>query len=349
MRESSCASVASSTGSPFHTIRSLISSRCGLVYTPTDRPDASSRADVMRATDVLPFVPVRWISGYDSCGDPSSSTSASMRSSVGAVARRSAPGGSPVDSRLTWASSQARAAPMSKSGRVFGEVDLDRELVGFEELDRGDATGILHVPDRRFQGVESFRRIAHDRELNLGAQRLLSCRLGLANLAQDVSGDAVREAIGSADLAAQRLGVRPRGPVNGVFLPPRPHLFGHERQVRCEQSKQCRKRELERATSRQGADVVAGAIGTLLHELDVIVAEAPEELLGPLQSARVVVSLERAARVLDQVYKRSEHRPVEFGRGRSARDRGVTADAERELRRVQDLDRESPADLDLAL
>src|SRR5260370_32827401 len=102
----------------------------------------------MGAAGVLPFVPVRWISGYDSCGDPSSSTSTSMRSSVGAVARRSAPGGSPVDSRLTWASSQARAAPVFKSGHVFGEVDLDRELVGFEELDRRDATGMLHVGER---------------------------------------------------------------------------------------------------------------------------------------------------------------------------------------------------------
>jgi hypothetical protein len=82
-------------------MRSLTSSRCGLVYVPTDRPDASSSAEVMRATDVLPFVPVRWISAYDSCGDPSRSTSALMRSSVGAVARRSAPAGSPVDSRLT--------------------------------------------------------------------------------------------------------------------------------------------------------------------------------------------------------------------------------------------------------
>src|SRR5919198_3820258 len=140
MREISSASVASSTGSPFHTMRSFTSSRCGLVYVPTDRPDASRSAEIMRATDVLPFVPVRWITGYDSCGDPSSRISSSMRTSVGAVARRSAPGGSPVDSRLTWASSQARAAPMSKSGRVFGEGDRDRELVGLQELE------VLHPP-----------------------------------------------------------------------------------------------------------------------------------------------------------------------------------------------------------
>src|SRR5206468_4622193 len=126
-------------------MRSLISSRCGLVYTPTDSPDASRSADVMRATEVLPFVPVRWISGYDSCGEPSSWTSASMRSSVGAVARRSAPGGSPVDSRLTWASSQARAAPMSKSGRVFGEVDLDYERFRRHEVEVADTPRGLHV------------------------------------------------------------------------------------------------------------------------------------------------------------------------------------------------------------
>src|SRR6266566_6479207 len=159
MRDRSSASVGSSTGSPFHTMRSLISSRCGLVYTPTDSPDASRSADVMRATEVLPFVPVRWISGYDSCGDPSSSTSARMRSSVGAVARRSAPGGSPVDSRLTWASSQARAAPMSKSGRVFGEIDLDRELVALDEVHVPHAACLVHVGERSAERAEPFGRV----------------------------------------------------------------------------------------------------------------------------------------------------------------------------------------------
>src|SRR5690349_19955291 len=99
----------------------------------------------MRAAVVLPFVPVRWMSGYDSCGDPSNSTSARMRSSVGAVARLSAPGGSPVDSRLTWASSQARAAPMSKSGRVLGEIDLVHVLFLLDEVESADTPGVVHV------------------------------------------------------------------------------------------------------------------------------------------------------------------------------------------------------------
>src|SRR5438034_385828 len=209
MRESSCASVASSTGCPFHTMRSLTCSRCGLVYTPTDRPDASRSAAVMRATEVLPFVPVRWIAGYESCGDPSNSTSASMRSSVGAVARRSAPGGSPVDSRLTWASSQARAAPMSKSGRVFGEVDLDRELVGFEELQRAYAPRLPHVGERGLERVQALGGVPHDRQLDLGPQRLLPLRLRLANLAEHIGSNLVAGGRGVDDETAHAVQQRP--------------------------------------------------------------------------------------------------------------------------------------------
>src|ERR1700730_17397126 len=108
----------------------------------------------MRAADVLPVVPVRWISGYVSCGDPSSSTSARMRSSVGAVARRSAPGGSPVDSRLTRASSQARAAPTPKSAGVFGEVDLDGDLVALDGVHDPHAACLVHVGERSSERAE---------------------------------------------------------------------------------------------------------------------------------------------------------------------------------------------------
>src|SRR5262252_5400566 len=236
MRESSCASVDSSTSSPFQTTRSLTSSRCGLVYVPTDRPAASRSADVMRATEVFPFVPVRWITGYDFCGDPSSRTSASMRASVGAVARRSAPGGSPVDSRFTWASSQARAAPMSKSGRVFGEVNLDGELVGLDELERApDAPGLLQVLEGGLECVQPLRGVPHDREIHLGAQRFLLRRLRLADLTQDVGGDAVGEPIGIAARGSQGLRVGPARQVDGAVLPPRPHLLGDEGEVRGEE------------------------------------------------------------------------------------------------------------------
>ena len=46
-------------GAPSITTRSVTLTRCGLVYRPLRRPKPSSRASIMRAVDVLPFVPVR--------------------------------------------------------------------------------------------------------------------------------------------------------------------------------------------------------------------------------------------------------------------------------------------------
>src|SRR5712692_884556 len=157
MRANRRASVSSSTGSPFQTMRSFTRSRCGLVYEPTESPEVSNSAAVMRATDVLPFVPVRWITGYDSCGDPRSRTSVSMRSSVGAVERRSAPGGRPVDSRLTWASSQARASSTFNSGRILGELDVDGEVLSLEHVDLAHPPCLLHVVECRLEGAQPLR------------------------------------------------------------------------------------------------------------------------------------------------------------------------------------------------
>ena len=67
--------------------------RCGLVYDAGRQSGArrAARRD-MRATDVLPFVPVRWTIGYSSCGRARAARSGRrMRSSVGAPPRRSAP------------------------------------------------------------------------------------------------------------------------------------------------------------------------------------------------------------------------------------------------------------------
>ena len=91
---------------------------------------------------------------------------------------------------------------------------------------------------------------------------------------------------------ADRLRCRPRAAVHRALPPPRPHLFGDERQVRREQSQQaCRGRAPARSVPTRHR-VVAGAVGALLHQLDVVVAEAPEEPLGPFQRTRVVVAVE---------------------------------------------------------
>src|SRR6266480_4751353 len=60
-------------------MRSRTVSRCGLVYRPVRRPWARRSASTIRAVDVLPFVPVRWIDGYARCGLPRWSSSAWMR------------------------------------------------------------------------------------------------------------------------------------------------------------------------------------------------------------------------------------------------------------------------------
>ena len=67
-------------------MRSFTRSRCGLVYAPTCTPSVVSNATAMRVVVVFPFVPVRWMIGYSTCGEPSRSTIAWMRASVGAFA-----------------------------------------------------------------------------------------------------------------------------------------------------------------------------------------------------------------------------------------------------------------------
>ena len=54
---------SSVSGSPSTEIRSLIRSRWGLVKRPVRRSRARSRVSIIRLVDVLPLVPVRWITG----------------------------------------------------------------------------------------------------------------------------------------------------------------------------------------------------------------------------------------------------------------------------------------------
>ena len=50
-------------GSPSMRIRSRRSDRCGEVIRPVCSPNARSSDSIIRAVDVLPFVPVTWITG----------------------------------------------------------------------------------------------------------------------------------------------------------------------------------------------------------------------------------------------------------------------------------------------
>ena len=91
---------------------------------------------------------------------------------------------------------------------------------------------------------------------------------------------------------------------------------------------------------------VAVAVGADLDQLEVVVAEAPEERLGALERPGVVEGVERRGGVVDQRGQIGEHRPVERLGG--PRRRGRRPNAERELRRVEQLDGEAAADLHLA-
>ena len=99
--------------------------------------------------------------------------------------------------------------------------------------------------------------------------------------------------------------------------------------------------------------VALAAVGPALDQLEVVVAEAPEERLGALEGAGVVVAVEGRGGLVDQVGQAGEHGPVErLGDGGEVAGAGgavAAAEAERELGCVEQLDGEAPADLHLAL
>jgi hypothetical protein len=132
-------------------------------------------------------------------------------------------------------------------------------------------------------------------------------------------------------------------------LPPRPHLFGDERKDRCEQPQQRRERELQRRAADCCPPASSVAVSTSgLDELDVVVAEAPEESLGAFERAGVVVRIERGGAFGDDASELGEHG---LDRGDAVTNGGSAAaragGAEHELRRVEHLDRETAPDLHL--
>src|SRR5205085_294988 len=79
------------------------------------------------------------------------------------------------------------------------------------------------------------------------------------------------------------------------------------------------------------------AVPPALHELEIVVAEAPEERFGPLQYARVVVRLEGFGRLGHERRKAAQQRTIDRPRDWTLRLGGV----QRELRRVEHLHRQT--------
>ena len=126
----------------------------------------------------------------------------------------------------------------------------------------------------------------------------------------------------------------------------RPDLLGDEGQERGEQPLQRRQRQLERGPRRGLARRVGVAVGPLLDQLEVVVAERPEERLGALERPGVVVAVERLGGLGDEAPQRGQHGQVERLRWATA-PAGASPMAESELGGVEQLDGEAAADLEL--
>ena len=162
---SKSSSSSSAMGIPWYAIRSLTCSRCGLVYEPTARPTVPSNSVTMRAVDVFPFVPVRCTAGYSSWGDPRYASNASMRSRVGAVARRLDAGTPTPVSRLTWRSSQARTS-WSRYSVTVASVAVgggSKPTLSSGVIDRGDRAPTASVGSRPSLRSHSRSQLAHIR------------------------------------------------------------------------------------------------------------------------------------------------------------------------------------------
>ena len=148
----------------------------------------------------------------------------------------------------------------------------------------------------------------------LGAHRDLGLRLRAPDADQG-GGDGVDHrrvgGSGRAELGHRR----PRRAVDRGVAPPRPDLLGDVRAGTAPAAAAGRRGRSPgwRAPSRSAA-AVPSVVGALLDQLEVVVAELPEELLGDLERGRVVVGLERVGGLGD--HARAAGRG---GRSRSAR------------------------------
>ena len=135
-------------------------------------------------------------------------------------------------------------------------------------------------------------------------------------------------------------------------LPPRPHLFGHEREHRRHEAQEHRKRGSQSRTGRSGTRIVGLAVGADLDQFQVVVAERPEEGFGALEGPGVVVGLECGGGLGDDDGQPAEHGLVDGeGDGLDRRDHESSVftgqPAEGESRGVQHLHGETPTDLHL--
>ena len=240
---------------------------------------------------------------------------------------------------------------IERSPLGIGELDVDRELVGRRRA-RGRRRPGRRRARRRAQASSARERLGRCRAPRHASTSVRSERfasLFALRISPSTSARPRYTAGSSAPNAASSSAV---GHGARCTEPSRHH--DHTSSVTNGRSGANSRSSVSSATAsaaRPTRAVVADrAVGALLHQLEVVVAEAPEEPLGALERAGVVVR-RRTTSVASSTSSASvaEHRPVErLGDRVDRRRRRRPIDAERELRRVEDLDREPAPDLHLA-
>ena len=182
----------------------------------------------------------------------------------------------------------------------------------------------------------------------LGAHRDLGLRLGAADADQRRGHGVDHRRVGGGR-GAEVGGRRPRRAVDRALLPPRPDLLGDVGQERREQPQLDLQRERQGGPGRRGGGAAVLVVRPLLDQLEVVVAELPEEPLGHLERGRVVVGLERLGGLRSTTSASRPSRAQSIG-SETAKGRARRADAAQdELRGVEHLHRQPAADLHLGL
>ncbi len=112
---------------------------------------------------------------------------------------------------------------------------------------------------------------------------------------------------------------RPRRLVHGSRLPPGPDLLGRKRQKRREQTQEHRQGREQRGVGRGGRRLAVIAIAPRLHELEIVVAERPEERLGALEHASVLIVLQIVGRLAHEPREVSQQSAIDAARDGPAR------------------------------
>ena len=147
--------------------------------------------------------------------------------------------------------------------------------------------------------AETARLLAFRGELGV---RPLLYRLDPANLSEHLD-RRLERALGVGIGGRQTIdlrNVRPGRRVDRPRLPPRPDLLGGKRQIWRKQPIDDRQRAPQRRVRRTSRLRAVIAIAPRLDHLEIVVAQRPEEGFGRLKRARIVVTLERSRRIVDE-------------------------------------------------